>query len=158
MLGTILAHEVGHVSGKHGLRSIKKSRLIDAFRIIGAEATKRYAPENLAQLTEIFEDALGDIAEKLIERGYDRKYEYEADELSVKISARTGYDAHGLLDFLDTMVDDTSSESSKGWFKTHPSAKDRIGRVDKEIAAIKNMPAKINARTARFQSAIKSLN
>ena len=157
MLSSILAHEVGHVSGKHGLRSIKKSRLIDAFRIIGSEAAKRYAPENLAQLTEIFEDALGDIAEKLIERGYDRKYEYEADELSVKISARTGYDAHGLLDFLATMVDDTSSESSKGWFKTHPSANDRIGRVDKEIASIKNMPSKITARTARFQSAMKSL-
>jgi predicted Zn-dependent protease len=157
MLGTILAHEVGHVSGKHGLRSIKKSRLIDAFRIIGAEASKRYAPENLAQLTEIFENALGDIAEKLIERGYDRKYEYEADELSVNISARTGYDAHGLLDFLDTMVDDTSSESNKGWFKTHPSAKDRIGRVKKEIASIKTRPARIEARTTRFQGAIKGM-
>jgi predicted Zn-dependent protease len=157
MLGTILAHEVGHVSGKHGLRSIKKSRLIDAFRIIGAEASKRYAPENLAQLTEIFEDALGDIAEKLIERGYDRKYEYEADELSVKISARTGYDAHGLLDFLDTMVDDTSSESSKGWFKTHPSAEDRIGRVKKVIASSKTKPARNSERTARFQGAIKGL-
>lgn len=157
MLGTILAHEVGHVSGKHGLRSIKKSRLIDAFRIIGSEAAKRYAPENLARLTEIFEDALGDIAEKLIERGYDRKYEYEADELSVKISARTGYEAHGLLDFLETMVDDTSSESGKGWFKTHPSAKDRIGRVNKNIASIKNMPAKNKARTVRFQGAMKGL-
>jgi predicted Zn-dependent protease len=157
MLGAILAHEVGHVSAKHGLQSIKKSRLIDAFRIIGSEASKRYAPEKLAQLTDIFEDTLGDIAEKLIEKGYDRKYEYEADKLSVKTSARTGYDANGLLDFLDTMVDDTSSESGKGWFKTHPSAKDRIGRVNKEISSIKTMPAKNSVRTKRFQNAIKSL-
>jgi predicted Zn-dependent protease len=157
MLGTILAHEVGHVSAKHGLQSIKKSRLIDAFRIIGSEASKRYAPEKLAQLTDIFEDTLGDIAEKLIEKGYDRKYEYEADKLSVKTSARTGYDAKGLLAFLDSMVDDASSESGKGWFKTHPSAKDRIGRVQKEISAIKAMPAINSARTSRFQNAIKSL-
>ena len=157
MLGSILAHEVGHVSAKHGLQSIKKSRLIDAFRIIGSEASKRYAPDKLAQLTDIFENTLGDIAEKLIERGYDRKYEYEADKLSVKTSARTGYDANGLLDFLGTMVDDTSTESSKGWFKTHPSAKDRIGRVQKEISAVRTMPAKNNARTRRFQSAIKAL-
>ncbi|UCE40487.1 MAG: M48 family metalloprotease [Candidatus Aminicenantes bacterium] len=157
MLSSILAHEVGHVSAKHGLQSIKKSRLIDAFRIIGSEATKRYAPEKLAQLTDIFEDTLGDIAEKLIESGYDRKYEYEADKLSVKTSVRTGYDANGLLDFLGTMVDDTSTGSEKGWFKTHPTAKDRIGRVQKEISAVSSMPAKNDARTNRFQSAMKAL-
>jgi predicted Zn-dependent protease len=157
MLGCILAHEVGHVSAKHGLKSIKKSRLIDAFRIIGAEAAKRYTPERLSQLTDIFEDTLGDIAEKLIERGYDRKYEYEADELSMKTSARTGYNANGLLDFLGTMVDDTSMESDKGWFKTHPSAKDRIGRVQKEISAVQTMPLKNDARTSRFQNATKGL-
>ncbi len=157
MLGCILAHEVGHVSAKHGLKSIKKSRLLDAFRIIGAEAAKRYTPERLSQLTDIFEDTLGDIAEKLVERGYDRKYEYEADKLSVKTAAWTGYNANGLLDFLGTMIDDTTTESNKGWFKTHPSAKDRIGRVKKEISAIKSMPAKNNSRTKRFQSAIKAL-
>lgn len=156
-LGCVLAHEVGHVSAKHGLQSIKKSRLIDAFRIIGAEAAKRYTPEGLSQLTDIFEDTLGDIAEKLVERGYDRKYEYEADKLSVKTSARTGYNANGLLDFLGTMVDDTSTESDKGWFKTHPSAKDRIGRVQKEISAVKTMPLKNDARTRRFQNAMKAL-
>jgi predicted Zn-dependent protease len=157
MLGAILAHEVGHVSAKHGLQSIKKSRLIDAFRIIGSEASKRYAPEKLAQLTSIFEDTLGDIAEKLIEKGYDRKYEYEADKLSVKTAMRTGYDANGLLAFLDTMVDDTSTESGKGWFKTHPSAQDRIGRAKKEISSMGTMPAVSDARTARFQNAMKSL-
>jgi predicted Zn-dependent protease len=156
-LGCILAHEVGHVSAKHGLQSIKKSRLLDAFRIIGEEAAKRYTPERLSQLTDIFEDTLGDIAEKLIERGYDRKYEYEADRLSVKTSARTGYNASGLLDFLNTMVDDTSTESGKGWFKTHPSAKDRMGRAKKEISSVTTMPAKNDARTARFQNATKGL-
>jgi predicted Zn-dependent protease len=157
MLGCILAHEVGHVSAKHGLQSIKKSRLIDAFRIIGAEASKRYAPEKLAQLTDIFEDTLGDIAEKLIERGYNRKYEYEADKLSVKTSARTGYNANGLLDFLGTLVDDSSTESDKGWFKTHPSANDRIGRVQKIISEVQTMPLKNDVRTKRFQSAMKAL-
>jgi predicted Zn-dependent protease len=158
MLGSILAHEVGHVSAKHGLKSIKKSRLIDAFRIIGSEASKRYAPEKLAQLTDIFENTLGDIAEKLIERGYDRKYEYDADELSVKTSVRTGYDANGLLDFLNTMVNDTSAESNKGWFKTHPSAQDRIGRVQKQISTVQTMPSKNDARTKRFQNAMKGLS
>ena len=84
MMASILAHEIGHVSAKHGLASIKKSRLVDAFKILGKEAATRYGSKELAQLTGIFENVLGDIVESLVEKGYDRKYEYEADKLGAK--------------------------------------------------------------------------
>lgn len=157
MLGSILAHEVGHVAAKHGLQSIKKSRLIDAFKIMGQEATKRYGSQELAQLTTIFENVLGDIAESLIERGYDRKYEYEADKLGAQFAARTGYSPQGLLDFLQTMVDEAGKSEGKGWFKTHPSASDRMKRVKKEIGKIKALPGIQSVRTSRFQAAVRSL-
>lgn len=157
MLGSVLAHEVGHVAAKHGLLSIKKSRLVDAFKILGSEAVQRYSPEKLAQLTGIFENVLGDIAEKLIERGYDRKYEYEADKLSVEFASRTGYDPNGLLDFLKTMVEKPEGGTAKGWFKTHPSAQDRIDRASKEISHLKSMPVEQKVRTSRFLAAMKSL-
>jgi len=157
MLAGILAHEVGHVSAKHGLRSIKKSRLIDSFKIMGQEASKRYGPEKLAQLSDVFEDVLGDITERLIERGYDRKYEYEADRLSVKFTSKTGYDPDGLVNFLQTMVDDSSKGLVEGWFKTHPSAKDRLDRVNKEISSLKTVQHKLAVRTLRFKEAMKSL-
>src|SRR4030042_1477289 len=41
MLASILAHEVGHVCAKHGLQAIKKSRLVDAFKVIGTGAARR---------------------------------------------------------------------------------------------------------------------
>ena len=157
MLASILAHEVGHVNAKHGLQSIKKSRLLDAFGIIGQEAVQRFGPEELAQLTSVFEDVLGDIAENLIERGYDRKYENEADRLSVQIDLRTGYNPNGLLDFLATMTGDSSKESGKGWFKTHPSAAQRINSVKKEISAAKKIPVVGSARTERFKQAMRAL-
>ena len=158
MLGSILAHEVGHVAAKHGLQSIKKSRLVDAFKIMGQEVSKKYAPQELEKLTALFEGVLGDIAEKLIERGYDRKYEYEADRLGANIAADTGYDPHGLLDFLQTMVDDTGQVSNAGWFKTHPSAQDRMKRVQKEIDNLKPLPEKNELRTKRFTVNMKNLN
>jgi predicted Zn-dependent protease len=157
MLASVLAHEVGHVCAKHGLQSIKKSRLIDAFQIIGQEAAKKYAPERLAELTGIFENVLGDIAEKLIERGYDRKYEYEADKLSLKFAAKTGYNPSGLANFLQTMVTESSGVSGKGWFKTHPSAEDRLEQVKSGIAALKKAPKTEGIRTERFRSSIKDL-
>ena len=157
MIAAILAHEVGHVTAKHGLQSIKKSRLMDAFALIGQEATQRYGPQELAQLTSIFEDVLADVVEKLVERGYDRKYEYEADKLGVKVSANTGYNPNGLVDFLQTMVDDSAGQSGKGWFGTHPSANDRMGRVQKQIGGMTQIPEVQSVRTSRFQKIIRTL-
>jgi predicted Zn-dependent protease len=157
MLASILAHEVGHVAAKHGLQSIKKSRLIEAFQLIGTKAVQRYGSEELAKLTSVFENVLGDIVEKLIERGYDRKFEYEADQLSVETAVRTGYDPNGLMDFLETMAKDSEGQADKGWFKTHPSAKDRLKKVDKNINSLKSIPQKEKIRTQRFERAMKSL-
>lgn len=158
MIANILSHEVGHVSAKHGLQSIKKSRLMDAFSVIGETAARRFGSEEVAKLTSLFEEALGDITEKLIERGYDRKYEYEADKLGVNSAAITGYDPNGMAAFLQTMVDDSAGQADKGWFKTHPSAKDRLGKVTEQIKGIKPLPGEQKVRTGRFQQAMKSLN
>jgi predicted Zn-dependent protease len=157
MLAAVLAHEVGHVAAKHGLKSIKKSRLVDAFKLIGQEAMDRYGPEQLAQLTGIFEGVLGDIMEKLVERGYDRQYEYEADHLSVIFSARTGYSPVGLLDFLQTLTGQAGGASAKGWFRTHPNAEDRLRNSKAEVAGLKKMPVKEAVRTGRFQAGVKGL-
>jgi predicted Zn-dependent protease len=157
MLAAVLAHEVGHVCARHGLQSIKKSRLIDAFSLIGQEAAKRYGPQELAQLTTLFEGTLGDIVDTLILRGYDRKFEYEADELSVRFTAATGYAPQGLVDFLQTMVGDSSAVSGKGWFKTHPTSEQRIERVKTQVASLGGSLAGEQARTKRFQKTLAGL-
>jgi predicted Zn-dependent protease len=157
MLAAVLAHEVGHVAAKHGLQSIKKSRLIDAFKVIGQQAAERYGPEQLSQLTTIFEGALGDVVDTLIIRGYDRKYEYEADDMAVKYVAATGYSPQGLADFLQTMVGDHGAEQGKGWFKTHPPADQRVERVKTKIASMGGVPQIVPARTQRFQQSMKGI-
>jgi predicted Zn-dependent protease len=151
MLASVLAHEVGHVCAKHGLQSIKKSRLVDAFRVIGQEAAERYGSAELAQLTNLFEGALGDVAQTLIVRGYDRKYEYEADARSVKYTVATGYSPQGLVDFLQTMVGDSSTASGKGWFKTHPAAADRLDKVNGKLSSLGSVPKVEPSRTERFE-------
>jgi predicted Zn-dependent protease len=157
MLASILAHEVGHVSAKHGLQSIKKSRLLDAFALIGKQAAQRYGPEELSQLTTIFEGALGDVVDTLILRGYDRKFEYEADALAVKYAAATGYAPKGLLDFLKTMVGDSSAVSGKGWFKTHPTPEERIERIKPQTASLGANIVEEPVRTKRFQRTLAGL-
>lgn len=152
-LADILAHEIGHVCAKHGLQSIKKSRLADSFRIIGEKAADKYGPSELAALTDIFEDALADVAEKLIERGYDRKYEYEADDLASRYASRMRYDGGGLVDFLGTMVESDAGGADRGWFATHPGPEDRIKRLQGKVKVFRRE----KARTARFKAAFAGM-
>jgi predicted Zn-dependent protease len=157
MLASILAHEVGHVCSKHGLQAIKKSRLVDAFKVIGTEAARRYGSEELAQLTTAFEGALGDVVETLVVRGYDRKYEHEADDLAVKFDVAVGYAPKGLTDFLQTMIGDSTTASGKGWFKTHPSAEQRMDKVESQIASLSSVPVEASVRTNRFEQSVATL-
>jgi predicted Zn-dependent protease len=155
MLAAVLSHEVGHVAAKHGLQSIKKSRLVDAFKMLGHEAVKKYTPAELSELTAVFEGALGDIAGSLIERGYDRKFEYEADSLSVKFSLAAGYHPGGLSDFLKNLAAREGQERGKGWFKTHPAPKDRLSRVEKQVAGAGPLPVRDSIRMNRFKKNVK---
>jgi len=159
MLASVLAHEVGHVASKHGLKAIKKSRLVDAFKMIGSDVAARYTPAELSQLTEVFEGALGDIAEQLIEKGYDRKLEYEADELSVKFATATGYNPSGLTRFLDALAkaEPAKKEGVKGWFQTHPQPQDRLDKVKAEIEDLKTLPEESKSRAQRFKQATSGL-
>jgi predicted Zn-dependent protease len=150
-LALILAHEIGHVAAKHGLQSIKKSRLTEAFTSLGAQAAQAYGPAELAQVTSIFEGVLSDIVEKLVVNGYDRKSEHEADALAVKFGAATGYDPNSILRFLQTMVGDKSAVSGKGWFKTHPTPEQRLEKTKGEIGKLKVTPAIEEVRTQRFK-------
>ena len=156
-LGLILAHEVGHVTAKHGLQAIKKSRLTDAFMFLGTQAVQRFGPQEVAQLTAMFEGVLSDIVEQLVVRGYDRASEYDADGLAVKFGARTGYEPGSILRFLKTMVGDKSTASGKGWFKTHPSPEDRIAGATKAIAGLGGAPKIDATRTQRFAQSIAAM-
>jgi predicted Zn-dependent protease len=151
MLAGVLAHEVGHVNAKHGLRAIKQSRLLDAFKLLGTEVAAKYSPADIAQLTNIFQGVLSDIAGELIEKGYDRKLEYEADSLSVKFTKATGYSPYGLSDFLKNLAGLTKKGEGKGWFQTHPTPEDRLQRVEQQISGLKTVPVKFPRRTARFK-------
>lgn len=156
-LAAILAHEIGHVAERHGLQSIKKSRLIDAFKLIGTEASRQFDSEELAKVTGLFEGVLGDVVATLVERGYDRKFEYEADKLALSFAVRTGYSPDGLARFLAGMEANKPAGLAAGWFKTHPSAADRLTRVKAETAALGTAPPAFAARTARFTAAVKVL-
>ncbi len=152
MLGLVLAHEIGHITAKHGLKAIKKSRMTETFTFLAGQAAAQWGPQELAQATTLFEGVLDDIVQQLVVRGYDRQSEFDADALAVRFAATAGYDPTGIQRFLGTMVGDASA-STGGWFKTHPSSQQRLERVTAEIGAIPSSPKIEVVRTSRFKQA-----
>jgi len=154
-LAAVLAHEIGHIQKKHGLQSIQKARLTQAFTILAVEGTKAFGPAELAKLTETFEDSISDITTTLITNGYSRSFEYEADETSAVILGRLGYNPAALTDMLRVM-ETTLKPGGLDFAKTHPSPQDRIDRLKKSgLQEVSVSPPP--ARQARFQKAIHNL-
>ena len=154
-VAAVLAHEIGHVQAEPGLRAIKKSRLTSAFTILAAEGAKNLGGEQLAKLTTAFEGTVTDITGTLINSGYSRTLESEADAAAITIMQRTGYNPTALKQMLEQMHARMPADD-KGFGKTHPDPQDRI----KDIALLLEGVGPVSkqaARQKRFEKAMKGV-
>jgi len=154
-VAAVLAHEIGHVQYKHGLQVIKKSRVTSAITTLAVEGTKTFADAELAQLTETFEDSIGDITQSLIVNGYSRAFERQADTAAVTTMKRVGYSPNGLLEMLNEMKYQLKP-GGLDFSKTHPSPEDRVAYIQQTFGKF----AKINApqsRQNRFVAALRNV-
>jgi predicted Zn-dependent protease len=154
-LAAVLAHEIGHIQGQHGLRAIKKGRLTSALTVLATESAKNLGGQELSQLTEAFEGSINDITGTLMNSGYARGLEREADVTSVRIMQRIGFDPNALVDMLGQMKQNLKP-GGLDFAKTHPDPADRIKDIRKTIgtAAARAAPA---ARQRRFEQMIGKL-
>lgn len=151
-LAAVLAHEIGHVERAHGLKAIKKGRLTGALTTLATEAGKHYGSEQVKQLSRDFGDSIGDITSTLVNSGYSRDLEREADQSAVRILERAGYDPRGLGQMLQEM-ERRLKPGSHGFGKTHPSPKDRLAA----LALPGGAPASQAERDRRFRAALAGL-
>lgn len=154
-LAAVLAHEIGHIQGQHGLRAIKKGRLTAALTILATESAKNFGSQDLVQLTKDFEGSIGDITGTLMNSGYARTLEREADQAAVKIMRRAGFDPYALVDMLGQMKK-RLKPGGLDFAKTHPDPADRIAEIRMIIGNSAPMPASA-ARQRRFEQAIGKL-
>lgn len=147
-LAAVLAHEIVHVSEKHGLKAIKKEHS-SSFVKVGGHAVSALDCSGLLQQTLLaFEGAVDDIVTSLLQSGYSREQEFTADKKALKLLERAGYDPHAMI---ETLTSISSESKGSGWFSTHPSAKDRIGEVRSEVADLAWVKKGVPARTERFK-------
>jgi predicted Zn-dependent protease len=145
----VLAHEIAHVENNHGLSVIKETRILSALGILASEGTKMLSGGLLAPVVEDFEGSVGDIAFTLLHGGYSRELERQADESSIVLLRRVGYDPGALVTMLQEM-DKRMAPSGSGYAKTHPDPKERIQSIE-NVIGVSSPVAVPREREERFR-------
>ena len=159
-VAAILAHEVGHVSLKHGLHAISAARWTDVLLQAGKLVAQNSDSALLRNVTNSFGGVISDIVKTMVNSGYSKDLEKQADLEGVRILHDVGYDPMAMVRML-TVMKAKLKPDGKDFAKTHPDPQTRIAYVTTAIKAQTPVPAptsvQTKARQARFQAALTKI-
>jgi predicted Zn-dependent protease len=119
-LAGVLAHEIAHVTAKHALDSIRRSKIV-----AGASEVTLTA---LDKDPKTFDALINETVSLLFEQGLGRTKELQADQLGTEFAFRVGYNPTGLQGCLATLKGAVAA-TKRGLFKTHPDPGDRLSHL-----------------------------
>ena len=126
-LAGVLAHEIIHVTEKHTIKAIQKSK-----------AVQMGASETLSSSSTLLQQAVTATYDNVVEKGFGRDEENESDEDGVALANRLGYEPAGLSGFLTRLKErNKDSKEKRGLFASHPEMDSRLENIKKEIASKK---------------------
>ncbi|MBN1603279.1 MAG: M48 family metalloprotease [Chitinispirillaceae bacterium] len=128
----VIAHEIAHITHRHGAKKLKDQYGIDMLLdvLIGDSNAVR---------------SVLDISSGLVFLKYSRDNEFEADSSAIEYLSTAGYNPSGMKTFLDVLVSMGSGSSKLATLlSTHPASEERVkkavGIIDKKSLDIKNRP------------------
>ena len=114
-LSSVLAHEIGHVEARHGLRGLYGSTGV--FLLVSVL---------LGDVVSVSSAAAG-LPTLLLETGYSRRFEREADALAARYAVEQGWGTEPLARILTRLSGET--EAAPTFSSTHPATLERIGAL-----------------------------
>jgi len=121
----VIAHEIAHVTKRHGLQRIGQS--------LGITALVRGLFGDVGGLLSV---ARGLLEVSTINK-YSREHEAEADEEGVRMLHAAGIDPLGLAEFFQVMKDSHGDlPAVASWISTHPEHDARIDAIKKKLATL----------------------
>jgi predicted Zn-dependent protease len=133
-LAAVIAHEVAHIQLQHGIKAIRTSRITQALMITGTAAAGAATGMDVRELTNVFSESVGEIVLTLVNNGYSREQEYEADNTAMSLLASAGYNPSALIEMLKQLT--TAQRNASGGFsKTHPEPANRITNAERTVGS-----------------------
>lgn len=125
-LAAVLGHEIGHVTARHGVVQLRKSRVAAA-----SVGVFRVLDPNLRHVGGIAASTAG-----LALLKYSRDDEYEADALGLRYVARAGYEPAATVKVFDVLAGVGRVEQAARvptWLSTHPEPELRRSRIQSMV-------------------------
>jgi len=146
-LAGVIAHEVAHIQLQHSIKAIKNNRVTQAIMVTGTAAAGAVTGLDVNQLTDIFNETVGEIVQTLVTSGYSQSQELEADRTAIELMVSAGYNPSGLVDMLRALS--SVQTTGSGFGKTHPTPERRISNAERTLRN-HNVPDNSASRQARF--------
>lgn len=124
-LAGVLGHEISHITLKHALKTIEKSKKLAGFGALTIGM--------LGQDPDLFDKVLEQAAEILFTKGLEKGMEFEADKVGSEYAYRVGYRPEGLKNFLSVLGKNLPAQGS-ALASTHPSPQDRVVKLSGVMA------------------------
>ena len=132
----VIAHELAHVSARHGRQMLKRATIANLFlqsaQLAAIIATGGVAGIGMYYALQGGFFGLGMLLDLSL-LGVNRKFEAEADQLGAQYAWRAGYDPRGFITFFDKMASEKGYVQSASFFRTHPPFFERILSTFSEI-------------------------
>ena len=151
-LAGVIAHEVAHIQLMHGIKAIKNSRITQALLVTGTAAVGASTGMNVNQLTEVFNETVGEIVQTMVNNGYSQVQEFEADNTAMALMAAAGYNPSGLLEMLRELR--SAQTATAGFGKTHPTPAQRLTNAERNVGNYR-VADHSASRQARFTAATR---
>lgn len=121
-LAGVIAHEVGHITARHGIKRMQNAYAALALQIASTQTNARVASGVNLAVNSLFLE-------------YSQKDEFEADRLSVKYVKKAGYDPNAMVAFLKKLKAEGEKAPLRkfSYWRTHPYITQRIAVVNQEI-------------------------
>ncbi|MBP5465546.1 MAG: M48 family metallopeptidase [Treponema sp.] len=130
-LAAVIAHEVAHIQLGHSVKAIKSSRttgeLVKAFEDSGSSS---------AQLLNELGVDVDDMVNQLVNSGYSKTQEFQADKTALSLLDNAGYDPAAMQEML-TLLKEREAGQTAGFCKNHPSADSRLKNIKSDLKKYK---------------------
>jgi predicted Zn-dependent protease len=114
-LASVMAHEIGHIAGRHSVAQMKKMAVANG--LVGAAGLDRSTAVNIG-------------VELAFRRPNSRQDEYAADTMGLETLAKTGYAQSAMVDFMSKLL---QARSVPTFLSTHPATAERISRLKQSM-------------------------
>ena len=129
-LAGVLAHEIGHVVGRHSAEQVAKANLTQG--LAGAATIASYDPNSPG--SSIAKGAIAAAIVKVVNLRFGREDELESDDLAVKFTAPAGYDPRAMIQVMTMLSQQGGRSSQPEFMSTHPDPGNRVQQIEQAIA------------------------